>query len=487
MKAVLQHRASPGLRQRIAALDFPTAIVDQTDKDTFLREMRDADVLLHVLEPVTASVIDATPRLQLIQKIGIGVNTIDLDAARRRGVAVCNMPGTNTQAVAEMTLLLMLATLRRLAYLDALTRAGKGWEFERDLSDDLGELSGRTVGLVGFGAVARRLVPMLQAFGAKLVYTSRQPAADSPIPFLPFPEILPVADVLSLHLPLTAETAGIIGATAFAAMKRGSILINTARGPLVDEEALRDALTSGHLRGAGLDVFSGEPVSPDDPLLELSTVVVTPHLAWLTNETLERSLEVIAENSRRLHTGERSCTEWSDHKIPKHCREQRLQSRGAGCSCSRRISWVVADDRIKHYSNVGDAAPNRSADVLGAGERNFPGSAGHSLRPPASPKLLCEAGMRIEPQVSLPMPDGREVGGSPRSLFDRGSHEDGASSGARGRGWGTGSGLSLEAGMSLPVQVWPVQSLASRTEPMVRGLTAGGKRIRTLGPSPGIF
>jgi phosphoglycerate dehydrogenase-like enzyme len=110
--------------------------------------------------------------------------------------------------------------------------------------------------------------------------------------------------VLSLHLPLTAETAGIIGATAFAAMKRGSILINTARGPLVDEEALRDALTSGQLRGAGLDVFSGEPVRPDDPLLELSTVVVTPHLAWLTNETLERSLEVIAENSRRLHTGE---------------------------------------------------------------------------------------------------------------------------------------------------------------------------------------
>jgi phosphoglycerate dehydrogenase-like enzyme len=304
MKAVLQYRASPGLRKRIAALDFPTVIVDETDRDTFLREMRNADVLLHVLEPVTASVIDAAPRLQLIQKIGIGVNTIDLDAARRRGVAVCNMPGTNTQAVAEMTLLLMLATLRRLAYLDALTRAGKGWEFERDLPDDLGELSGRTVGLVGFGAVARRLVPMLQAFGAKLVYTSRQPAADSPIPFLPFPEILPVADVLSLHLPLTAETTGIIDATAFAAMKRGSILINTARGPLVDEEALRDALTSGHLRGAGLDVFSREPVNPDDPLLKLSTLVVTPHLAWLTTETLERSLSVIAENGRRLHTGE---------------------------------------------------------------------------------------------------------------------------------------------------------------------------------------
>ena len=303
MKAVLQYRASPELRQRIGALDLPTVIVDEADKDMFLREMRDADVLLHVLEPVTAVVIDAALRLKLIQKIGIGVNTIDLGAARRRGVAVCNMPGTNTQAVAEMTLLLMLATLRGLARLDDLTRIGKGWELDPKISDDFGELSGRTVGLVGFGAVGRRLAPMLQAIGAKVVYTSRRPAADSPIAFLPFRELLPVADLLSLHLPLTAETTGMIGAAAFAAMKRGSVLINTARGPLVDETALCAALTSGHLRGAGLDVFSREPVSPDDPLLRLPNVVVTPHLAWLTAETLERSLAVISENCRRLLTG----------------------------------------------------------------------------------------------------------------------------------------------------------------------------------------
>jgi phosphoglycerate dehydrogenase-like enzyme len=146
----------PGLRQQISALNFPTAIVDEADKDTFRREMADAEILLHVLEPVTAAVIDAAPHLRLIQKIGIGVNTIDLDAARRRGIAVCNMPGTNTQAVAEMTLLLMLATLRRLAQLDRLTRAGKGWKLDPELSDDLGELSGRTVGLVGFGEPSPR-------------------------------------------------------------------------------------------------------------------------------------------------------------------------------------------------------------------------------------------------------------------------------------------------------------------------------------------
>ena len=304
MKAVLQYRASPGLRQQITALDFATVVVDETDHDAFRRELADADILLHVLEPVTAAVINAAPYLRLIQKIGIGVNTIDLDAARRRDIAVCNMPGTNTQAVVEMTLLLVLATLRRLARLDRLTRAGKGWKFEPELPDDLGELSGRTVGLVGFGAVARRLVPMLQVIGAKVVYTSRQPAADAPIPFLPLAELLPVADVLSLHLPLTPETTGMIDAATLAAMKRGSVLINTARGPLVDEAALFEALTSGHLRGAGLDVFAREPVSKDDPLLELKNVVVTPHLAWLTTETLERSLSIISENCRRLRTGE---------------------------------------------------------------------------------------------------------------------------------------------------------------------------------------
>jgi len=304
VKAVIQYRASPGLRRRLAALDFPTVVVDETDKDSFGREMRDAEILLHVLEPVTAAVIDAAPRLKLIQKIGIGVNTIDLDAAQRRGVAVCNMPGSNTQAVAEMTLLLMLATLRRLTELDRLTRAGRGWALDPEMADDLGELSDRTVGLVGLGSVAKRLFPILEALGATVLYTSREPAADLPTSFRPLQELLPIVDILSLHLPLIPETTAIIDTGAFAAMKRGSILINTARGQLVDESALIDALTSGHLRGAGLDVFSCEPVRADNGLLSLPNVVVTPHLAWLTAETLERSVAVIAENCRRLSSTE---------------------------------------------------------------------------------------------------------------------------------------------------------------------------------------
>jgi phosphoglycerate dehydrogenase-like enzyme len=304
MKAVLHYRASPGLRRGLAGLGIDVAIVAETDADGFRREMHDADILLHVLEPVTAAAIEAAPTLRLIQKIGVGVNTIDLDAARRCRVAVCNMPGTNTQAVAEMALLLMLATLRRLAQLDRLTRSGEGWSLDPAMADDLGELRGRTVGLVGFGAVGRRLAPILSAIGASVVYTSRRQAADAPIRWLPLAALLPAADVLSLHLPLTVETTGLIDAAALAAMKPGSVLINTARGPLVDEAALVRALTCGHLRGAGLDVFCREPIGADDPLLKLPNVVATPHLAWLTAETLDRSLAVIAENCRRLAAGE---------------------------------------------------------------------------------------------------------------------------------------------------------------------------------------
>lgn len=304
MKAVLQYRASPGFARKIAALDLETAIVDEFDKPAFAREMREAEVLLHVLEPVTAAGIEAAPRLRLIQKIGVGVNTIDVEAARRRGVAVCNMPGSNTQAVAEMTLLLMLATLRRLAQLDGLTRAGEGWNVEPAAIDALGELAGRTVGLVGFGAVARRLVPVLEALGASVVYASRRTLADAPTRALPLAELLAVADIVSLHLPLSDETRHIIDAGALARMKRGSILVNTARGGLVDMAALRAALESGHLRGAGLDVFAEEPVGREEKLLGLPNVVVTPHLAWLTEETLDRSLAIISENCRRLAAGQ---------------------------------------------------------------------------------------------------------------------------------------------------------------------------------------
>jgi phosphoglycerate dehydrogenase-like enzyme len=308
VKAVLHYRASPGFRaalaRRAAVAGVEAVVVDETDDAGFTAQIAEADVLLHVLKPVTAAMIAAAPRLRLIQKLGVGVNTIDLEAARAAGVAVANMPGTNSQAVAEMTLALMLAVLRRLAYLDPLTRRGEGWSPDLALVDGVGELAGRTVGFIGYGAAPSRLGAALEALGASVIYHARSDKPGLPGRRVTLPELLATADIVSLHVPLVPETRGMIDGPALARMRPGAILINTARGGLVDEPALVAALQSGHLRGAGLDVFAAEPVDPSNPLLQLPSVVVAPHMAWLTPETLDRSLAVAFENCRRLAAGE---------------------------------------------------------------------------------------------------------------------------------------------------------------------------------------
>jgi len=210
------------------------------------------------------------------------------------------MPGTNSQAVAEMALSLMLAVLRRTCFFDARTRAGEGWTADPAELDSVGEIAGRKVGLAGFGNSAQRLAPVLAALGAEVVYAARTPR-DVPYVFWPLERLIAECDIVSLHMPLTEETRGAIDPLA---MKAGAVLVNTARGELVDEARLVEALRSGHLRGAGLDVFAQEPVAPDNPLLALPNVVLAPHIAWLTPETLVRCLEVARENCRRLATGE---------------------------------------------------------------------------------------------------------------------------------------------------------------------------------------
>jgi phosphoglycerate dehydrogenase-like enzyme len=281
-------------------------VVSPEEGDAFEGELRDSEVLLHVLKPVTAEVLSSAPRLRLVQKIGVGVNTIDLEAARSRGVAVANMPGTNTQAVAEAALMLMLAALRDLPNFDRVSRAEGGWSsggVSRDRRNSLGELRGRTVGLVGGGAVASRLVGPLRALGARVIYADKSERPTLGIERRDLDALLEESDVVSLHVPLTAETEGLIGRSALGRMKPGSVLVNTARGGLVDEAALLQALTNGRLRAAGLDVLAEEPPPPDHPFLALDNVVLTPHVAWLTRETLYRSFDVALENVRRLRDG----------------------------------------------------------------------------------------------------------------------------------------------------------------------------------------
>jgi phosphoglycerate dehydrogenase-like enzyme len=308
MNVIWNYGAGHGLRQQFAALaesGLTIHVCPESDDRLLFRLLPKAQVLWHCLRPVDATVLDAAPELKLVQKIGVGVNTIDLQRARVRGIAVCNMPGTNSRAVAEHTLGLMLAVLRQVVSFDGETRSGRGWSWPEERQDRLGEIGGRTVGLIGFGGIPRLLAPVLHALGARILYTarSRHPETGA-AEFCDLDHLLATADIVSLHVPLTAETERLMDRRRFDRMKPGAILINTARGGLVDEAALLDALSSRRLAGAGLDVFGAEPLPAGSPLTELDNVILAPHVAWLTGETLSRSLAVAVENCRRLAAGE---------------------------------------------------------------------------------------------------------------------------------------------------------------------------------------
>jgi phosphoglycerate dehydrogenase-like enzyme len=273
----------------------------EQDDERFYELLPGTEVIWHVLRPLTGEDMDRAPKLRLIQKLGTGVNTIDLDAAAERSIAVANMPGQNARAVAETSLLLMLAALRKLATFDRLTREGRGWPAERGLVG--GELAGRTVGLLGGGEIAGLLRRMLEAMGARVLFTSRTPRPDDPA-WRELDDLLRSSDIVSVHIPLTDETHHLLDRRRLALLPPGAIVVNTARGAVIEEAALVDALTSGHLAGAGLDVFEEEPVPASNPLNTLDSVVLMPHVAWLTQETWDRYFKVAAENVRRLAAGE---------------------------------------------------------------------------------------------------------------------------------------------------------------------------------------
>ena len=304
MNILFHYDAGEKLRGEVAQLDqqgLDVTCCPEGVDEPFNAHIADAEAIWHVLQPITAEVIERAPNLKLIQKIGVGVNTIDLDAARARDIAVCNMPGTNSRAVAEMTLLLMLSALRKQTVIDRVCRSGQ-WAVDRVTKEAFGEIHGRTVGFVGFGAIPQILAPIVEAMGARVIYTANSAKAVA-YDYLPLDQLLQQADIVSLHIPLTAESEKIISAARLAIMKPGALLINTARGGLIDEPALCEALRNGQLGGAGLDVFYQEPVSADNPLLSLDNVSVAPHVAWLTNETFSRSIDIAVKNSLAIRDG----------------------------------------------------------------------------------------------------------------------------------------------------------------------------------------
>jgi len=288
-------------------LDFLAAEADWldirwcADDKTLYRELPEADVFWHVLHPLTRAAMSRAPKLRLIHKFGAGVNTIDVDAATEHGIAVANMPGANAPSVAEGTVLLMLAALRRLPALDRATREGRGWPSDPQLGETVRDIGACTVGLVGYGNIAKKVAGIVAAMGATVLHTSTR--GDGLPGWRPLPALLADSDIVSLHLPLTEDTDGLLDEAALAGMKPGAVLVNTSRGAVVDEDALAEALRNGRLAAAGLDVFVAEPVPPENPLLGLDNVVLTPHVTWYTVDTMRRYLVEAVANCRRLKDG----------------------------------------------------------------------------------------------------------------------------------------------------------------------------------------
>ncbi|GJF10795.1 D-3-phosphoglycerate dehydrogenase [Mycolicibacterium cyprinidarum] len=278
--------------------------VDGPDREKLLAAVVDADALLvRSATTVDADVLAAAPRLKIVARAGVGLDNVDVDAATARGVLVVNAPTSNIHSAAEHALALLLSTAREIPAADATLRAHT---WKRSAFSGT-EIFGKTVGVVGLGRIGQLVAQRLAAFGAHITaydpYVSHARAAQLGIELLTLDELLGRADFISVHLPKTKETAGLFGKDALAKTKPGVIIVNAARGGLIDEAALAEAITSGHVRGAGLDVFSTEPCT-DSPLFGLPQVVVTPHLGASTAEAQDRAGTDVAASVKLALAGE---------------------------------------------------------------------------------------------------------------------------------------------------------------------------------------
>jgi phosphoglycerate dehydrogenase-like enzyme len=293
--------------QRTAPAELDLHFAQSYDDAEQLALVEHADFLLPGWAAVTEPMLKHAKKLRMIQKWGIGVDRIDVDAVRRLRIPLAITAGSNAGPVAELAIALMLAVYRRVPYVDRAMRAGK-WP-KAEMRETCFQIAGKTVGLVGFGNIGRMLARRLRGFDAKVLYFDAR-HADSDTErelgarYVPWPELLAQSDIVSLHAPFTPETAHMINATSIATMRDGAVLINTARGELVDETALYDALVAGKLRGAGLDAFDPEPPHADNPLLTLDQVVVTPHAGGGVFDNVENVARHALGNMLRLLRGE---------------------------------------------------------------------------------------------------------------------------------------------------------------------------------------
>ena len=289
---------TPSWRGWIADHELREPDGDAWPRARWLAEAADAEALVCLLgDRVDDAALAALPRLRVVANYAVGYDNVDLAAATARGVTVTNTPDVLTEATADFTWALLLAAARRLGDGERLVRAGawRGWTPELLLGAELG---GRTLGIVGLGRIGAAVARRAHGFGMRVIAADTRggtPAAPG-VTGITLDALLAEADVISLHCPLFEENRGMIDAKAIARMKPTAILINTSRGPLVNEADLAAALNSGRLAGAALDVLSSEPPTPDNPLLTAKNCIVTPHIAWATREARSRMMGTAEDN-----------------------------------------------------------------------------------------------------------------------------------------------------------------------------------------------
>ncbi|WP_087871981.1 2-hydroxyacid dehydrogenase [Arthrobacter globiformis] len=275
-----------------------------------------AGIITLLTEAMDAELFDcAGPKLQVVSAVSVGTDNIDIEAASRRGITVTNTPDVLTDATADLAMGLLLALNRRIVEADAFLRRGEAWSWGprlflgRDLAEEV-------LGIVGYGRIGEALAKRARAFGMRVVAAGSGSAQNGGVERMPLDQLLATADVLSLHAPLTEQTRHLLGAQQIASMKPDAVIINTARGPLIDENALVEALKAKRIRGAGLDVFEHEPkIHPD--LLELDNVVVTPHIGSAGEQTRTRMALLAVKNALAVLNGQDPAHPVNGHQ--KHC------------------------------------------------------------------------------------------------------------------------------------------------------------------------
>lgn len=290
------HAVNPGDLSWDCLRQFGNVTVyEYTNASQVVQRLEDADIVMTNKTPITAKLLDACPTIKLVCVLATGYNVVDCDAARARGIPVCNVPDYATNAVAQFTFSLLLELCNRVGHHDTLVHQGVWtscpsfcfWDTPQT------ELAGKTLGIIGFGRIGRAVGRIAKAMGMEvLAYNrSRHPEGEAIGKYVDLDTLLSQSDVISLHCPLTAENRGLVNADFLSKTKDGAILLNTARGGLLDELAVADALCSGKLGGAAVDVVSREPILENNPLLTAPNCIITPHMAWAPVQARQRILD----------------------------------------------------------------------------------------------------------------------------------------------------------------------------------------------------